>query len=459
MAINYLSSINLNKNELRGAAIQNLAVSPSSPVLGQIYYDTVDDTIYVCTDTVGPVWTSLGGDITSVVAGSGLSGGGTQGDVTLNVGQGNGITVSSDAIAVSANLSQFAFSSGVLNIAAGGIGATELAASGVTAGSYGSTTAIPVITIDEDGRITVASTASVSSDLGIAGDTGTDTVSLLSDTLTFSGTANEITTAVTNNTVTISLPDDVTIGNNLTVTGNLVVSGTVTTINTEEINLADNIILLNSNATGTPSQDSGIEVERGDSTNVSLVWNEANDRWTFTNDGSVFYNIPISTEYNNYSFSITDGSVSQAIANTDTLTFAAGSGASVAVSATDTVTYSHSDTSSVADVDNSGLTVVQDLTFDTFGHVQTVGSADITSSVDGRITAREFSASIGDGSATSYTVTHNLNSRDVIVQLFDNSTYDTVYADVARTTTNTLTIVFGNAPTTNDIRVLVTKIG
>ena len=272
MAINYLSSINLNKNELRGAAIQNLATAPSSPVLGQVYYDTGDDTVYVCTDIVGPVWTSLSGDITSVVAGSGLSGGGTQGEVTLNIGQGNGITVSADAIAVNANLSQFSFSSGVLNIAAGGIGATELAASGVTAGSYGSASAIPVLTIYEDGRVTAASTASVSSDLTISDGTTSDTVSLLTDTLTFSGTSAEVEVAVTNNTVTIGLPSDVIIGNDLTVTGNLTVSGTTTTVNTETINLADNIITLNSNATGTPSQNAGIEVERGDSTNVSLVW-------------------------------------------------------------------------------------------------------------------------------------------------------------------------------------------
>ena len=47
------------------------------------------------------------------------------------------------------------------------------------------------------------------------------------------------------------------------------------------------------------------------------------------------------------------------------------------------------------------------------------------------------------------------------VQLYDVSTYDTVYADVARTTVNTLTVTFSSnsIPTTNDIRVLVSKIG
>ena len=60
---NYLVNINLNKNELRNAALQNLAVAPSSPVEGQIYYNTVDDTIYFWD---GVQWQGIGGDITSV---------------------------------------------------------------------------------------------------------------------------------------------------------------------------------------------------------------------------------------------------------------------------------------------------------------------------------------------------------------------------------------------------------
>ena len=74
------------------------------------------------------------------------------------------------------------------------------------------------------------------------------------------------------------------------------------------------------------------------------------------------------------------------------------------------------------------------------------------------ITDRFYATSIGDGSATSYTVTHNLGSQDVIVQLYDTSSLDTVFADVVRTSTSVVTIDFAAAPTSNDIRVLVTKI-
>ena len=73
---------------------------------------------------------------------------------------------------------------------------------------------------------------------------------------------------------------DITATGNTILQGNLTVSGTTTTVNTETINLADNIITLNSNEAGTPSQNAGIEVERGTSTNKTLVWDEAADKWT-----------------------------------------------------------------------------------------------------------------------------------------------------------------------------------
>jgi hypothetical protein len=460
MAINYLSSINLNKNEIQNVKVQNLATAPANPVLGQIYYDTTDNTIYVCVDAATPSWASLGGDITEVIAGAGLTDGGTSGAVTLNVGQGNGITVSADSIAVNAEATQFEFVSGKLTISTGAIGSDELAATAVTAGSYGSASAIPTFTVDADGRLTEAGSVAISTTLDIAADSGTDDgVVIGTDTLTISGGTN-IATSVSGDTITVDLDDSVTLAGDLVVQGNFTVSGAVQTKISETVLIEDNIITLNSSEAGSPTENAGIEVERGTGTNVFLIYNETSDRWRFTNDGTTYYNIPIPSEYDNYqSFTISDGSTTQDIESGNTLTFAAGTGVSVAVSATDTVTYSHSDTSSVSNVDNSGLTVVQDMTFDTFGHVQTVGSADITSAVDGRITAREYKTSIGNGVATTYEVTHNLNSRDVIVQLFDNSSWDTVFADVVRTTVNKLDITFGSAPASNDIRVLVTKIG
>ena len=104
--------------------------------------------------------------------------------------------------------------------------------------------------------------------------------------LAISGTANEVNVSRTNGTVTVGLPDDVTVtgqlnvGENVIVAGNLIVSGTTTTVNSETVNIADNIIVLNSNETDTPSQNGGFTIERGTSTNYSFLWNETDDRWT-----------------------------------------------------------------------------------------------------------------------------------------------------------------------------------
>ena len=72
----------------------------------------------------------------------------------------------------------------------------------------------------------------------------------------------------------------------------------------------------------------------------------------------------------------------------------------------------------------------------------------------GRI--KKVASNIGDGSATTYTVTHNLNTRDVIVRLFPNSgQYDDVEVDVQRTSVNAVALVFATAPASNAYRVVV----
>ena len=80
---------------------------------------------------------------------------------------------------------------------------------------------------------------------------------------------------------------DDTFDGNLIITGNLTIQGTTTTINTETVLIADNIITLNSNYTGsTPTENAGIEVERGTLTNSSLVWDELNDWWKLISAGT-----------------------------------------------------------------------------------------------------------------------------------------------------------------------------
>jgi hypothetical protein len=131
--------------------------------------------------------------------------------------------------------------------------------------------------------------------LTIAGSTGlTVTTNASTDTITFTnsgvtsiaGTTNEIEVSAGTGSgpytgaITIGLPNDVTIGGTLTVTGDLDVTGAINSVSTSTINVEDNLFLLNSNVTGTPSLNAGLEVERGDSTNASLIWNETSDKWS-----------------------------------------------------------------------------------------------------------------------------------------------------------------------------------
>ena len=107
-----------------------------------------------------------------------------------------------------------------------------------------------------------------------AGGSGSGT-----DAATIKGDSN-VSVEGSGDDITISLKDDIIIA------GNLTVQGTTTTVDSNTVNIGDNILTLNSDETGTPSQDGGIEIERGTSDNVSLVFDEGTDRWQFTNDGS-----------------------------------------------------------------------------------------------------------------------------------------------------------------------------
>jgi hypothetical protein len=138
--------------------------------------------------------------------------------------------------------------------------------------------------------------------LTIDGDTGgPSSVSFATDTLTIAGTANEVETSVSGQTITIGLPSDVTIGNDLTITGDIVgvvditttgnvivggdltVQGTLTSLQTTNTEIQDNTITLNKGevGAGVTAGTAGIEIDRGSADDAKLVWDEGTDTWKF----------------------------------------------------------------------------------------------------------------------------------------------------------------------------------
>ena len=134
-----------------------------------------------------------------------------------------------------------------------------------------------------------------------------------------------------------------TIAGNLTISGNLTVSGTNTVINTTELHVGDNIIVLNHDETGTPSQNAGIEIERGTSTNVLLRWNETTDCWEFTNDGTNYQRIITDTVTNaqtaSYTLALADSGkmVEMSVASANALTVPSNANVAFPVGTTLTV--------------------------------------------------------------------------------------------------------------------------
>jgi len=161
-----------------------------------------------------------------------------------------------DAIDLDSEVLTFSGDTGITTSVTTNTVTIDLDDTAVTAGSYGSQTQIPTFTVDQQGRLTAASTVAVATALTVDGDTGTGDVDLLTDDLQILGTANEIETVSsktgTDVQVQIGLPNDVTIGNDLTVTNDLGVTGNTTltgnlTVNGSTINLgnglSDNVVV------------------------------------------------------------------------------------------------------------------------------------------------------------------------------------------------------------------------
>ena len=301
-------------------------------------------------------------------------------------------------------------------------------------------------------------------------------------------------------TVNIGDADDDT---TVVIRGNLQVDGATTTVSSETLTIADNKIVLNNNYSGSsPTENGGIEIERGTQSNTVLRWNETSDRWQFV-DLTGTFNIPRTGDFNPTigtdtnvsassgatvisSLTLTDGVITNAstrsltasdIGAQGTMTFGIANTNVLKVDDTDAADNDYAKFTA-AGLEGRSVTEVRDdlnVANGATADAKASGAEIIAASDDAKfatpasLAAKSVHATI-DVSDSNFassphkaTIQHSLGTEDVVVQLFDSNSKQTVYADVARKTfagsasTASITVTFSKVPD-YDIEVLITSI-
>lgn len=362
----FLTNIDLNKNQIVNVAVHNNAGNPSSPVQGQIYFDTTTGVkkLYLYN---GTTWLDLTGDITSVVAGNGLTGGGTGGDVTLDV------NVDNATIEINAD---------IVRVKDLGITTAKLNDGAVTTIKLG------------DNQVTLAKLATVANNTVLGNISG-----------------------ATANVSTITIVTDLASASSTTLATSSAVKSYIDT----NIGALGNLEGAWSAAGGTfPVGSTPVAgTKKGDYWYVSVAGTV----------GGVAFNIGdvIIAKIDSASTTLASDWI-QLEVNRDQATESVLGVARIATQAeTNTGTN-----------DTAYVTPLKMVTY-------------LNNAVGG------YAANVGNASATSFALTHSLGTRDVIVLIYDNATYEQIYADVAMTSTSVVTVTFATAPASSAYRVVIKK--
>lgn len=273
------------------------------------------------------------------------------------------------------------------------------------------------------------------------GQNVSNTANVTFNDVTINGTlnSNDITSA------------NIAINGNAIVSGNLYVTGTTTSVQTANVNIGNTILILNANEVSTPTQDSGIEVERGTAQNVKLLWKESTDRWTFSNDGTTYYNIPIPSEYNVNTYDISAVAVSSTSAKirltdslgpTDDITFV-GAG-TVTVVQTDantiTITGAGSTESEVTGVTSASSVLIDSFSRLVYRSAEYTYTATVTSGTTHYVTGRILVLHNGSSAYNTQFAIISTNSSDDLVDFTTDVSGNNVRLLAQATAGNTVKI-------------------